>query len=46
MESLQIDIDKYEITIITDDGDYVASAVRIKKKKQTADQITIYYGEL
>ena len=46
LESLQIDIDKYEITILTDDGDYVASAVSIDFKKQTADQITIYYGEL
>ena len=46
LESLQIDIDKYEITILTNDGDYVASAVSIGFKKQTADQITIYYGEL
>ena len=46
LESLQIDIDKYEITILTNDGDYVASAVSIDFKKQTADQITIYYGEL
>ena len=46
LESLQIDIDKYGITILTDDGDYVASAVSIDFKKQTADQITIYYGEL
>ena len=46
LESLQIDIDKYGITILTDEGDYVASAVSIDFKKQTADQITIYYGEL
>ena len=46
LESLQIDIDKYEITILTNDGDYVASAVSIDFKKQTADQITIHYGEL
>ena len=46
LEYLQIDIDKYEITILTNDGDYVASAVSIDFKKQTADQITIYYGEL
>ena len=46
LESLQIDIDKYEITILTNDGDYVASAVSIDLKKQTADEITIYYGEL
>lgn len=46
LESLKIDIDKYEITILTNDGDYVASAVSIDFKKQTADQITIYYGEL
>ena len=46
LESLQIDIDKYEITILTNYGDYVASAVSIDFKKQTADQITIYYGEL
>ena len=46
LESLQIDIDKYEITILTNDGDYVASAVNINFKKQTADQITIHYGEL
>ena len=46
LEYLQIDIDKYEITILTNDGDYVASAVSINFKKQTADQITIYYGEL
>ena len=46
LESLQIDIDRYEITILTNDGDYVASAVSIDFKKQTADQITIYYGEL
>ena len=46
LESLQIDIDKYGITILTNDGDYVASAVSIDFKKQTADQITIYYGEL
>ena len=45
-ESLRIDIDDYEITILTNDGDYVASAVSIDFKKQTADQITIYYGEL
>lgn len=46
LESLQIDIDKYGITILTNDGDYVASTVSIDFKKQTADQITIYYGEL
>ena len=46
LESLQIDIDDYGITILTNDGDYVASAVSIDFKKQTADQITIYYGEL
>ena len=46
LESLQIDIDKYGITILTDDGDYIASAVSIDFKKQTPDQITIYYGEL
>ena len=46
LESLQIDIDKYGITILTNDGDYVASAVNINFKKQTADQITIHYGEL
>ena len=46
IESLQIDIDKYGITILTDDGDFVASAVNVDFKKQTADQITIYYGEL
>ena len=46
LESLQIDIDKYGITILTDDGDFVASAVNVDFKKQTADQITIYYGEL
>ena len=46
LEYLQIDIDKYEITILTNDGDYVASAVSIDFKKQTADQITIHYGEL
>ena len=46
LESLQIDIDKYEITILTNDGDYVASAVSIDFKKQTANQITIHYGEL
>ena len=46
LESLQIDIDKYGITILTDEGDYVASAVSIDFKKQTADQITIHYGEL
>ena len=46
LESLQIDIDKYGITILTNDGEYVASAVSINFKKQTADQITIYYGEL
>ena len=45
-ESLRIDIDDYGITILTNDGDYVASAVSINFKKQTADQITIYYGEL
>ena len=45
-ETLRIDIDDYEITILTNDGDYVASAVSIDFKKQTADQITIYYGEL
>ena len=46
LESLQIDIDKYGITILTDDGDFIASAVNIDFKKQTADQITVYYGEL
>ena len=46
LESLQIDIDKYGITILTDDGDFVASAVNVDFKKQTADQITIYYGRL
>ena len=46
LESLQIYIDKYEITILTNDGDYVASAVSIDFKKQTANQITIHYGEL
>ena len=46
LESLQIDIDKYGITILTDDGEYIASAVSIDFKKQTADQIRIYYGEL
>ena len=46
LESLQIDIDKYGITILTDDGDFVALAVNVDFKKQTADQITIYYGEL
>ena len=46
IESLQIDIDKYGITILTDDGDFVASAVNVDFKKQTADQITIYYGRL
>lgn len=42
----KIDIDKYGITILTDDGDFVASAVNVDLKKQTADQITIYYGRL
>lgn len=42
----KIDIDKYGITILTDDGDFVASAVNVDFKKQTADQITIYYGRL
>lgn len=46
LESLQIDIDKYGITILTDDGDFVASAVNVDFKKQTADKITIYYGRL
>ena len=46
LESLQIDIDKYGITILTDDGDFVALAVNVDFKKQTADQIPIYYGEL
>ena len=46
LESLQIDIDKYGITILTDDGDFIASAVNIDFKKQTADQITVYYGKL
>ena len=46
LESLQIDIDKYGITILTDDGDFVASAVNVDFKKQTADQITVNYGEL
>ena len=46
IESLQIDIDKYGITILTDDGDFVASAVNVDFKKQTVDQIPIYYGEL
>ena len=46
LESLQIDIDKYGITILTDDGDFVASAVNVDFKKQTADQITIYYDRL
>lgn len=46
LESLQIDIDKYGITILTDDGEYIASAVSIDFKKQTADQIRIYYDGL
>ena len=46
LESLQIDIDKYGITILTNDGEYIASAVSIDFKKKTADQITIYYGGL
>lgn len=46
LESLQIDIDKYGLTILTDDGDFVASAVNVDFKKQTADKITIYYGRL
>ena len=46
LESLQIDIDKHGITILTDDGDFVASAVNIDFKKQTANQIPIYYGGL
>ena len=46
LESLQIDIDKYGITILTDDGDFVALAVNVDFKKQTADQIPIYYGRL
>lgn len=46
LESLQIDIDEYGITILTDDGDYVATAVNVDFKKQTADQIPIYYDGL
>ena len=46
LESLQIDIDKYGITILTDDGEYIASAVNIDFKKQIADQIPIYYDGL
>lgn len=46
LKYLKIDIDKYEITVLTDDGGYIASAVNIDFKKQTANQIPIYYGEL
>ena len=46
LESLRIDIDTYGITIFTYDGEYIATAVNVDFKKQTADQITIYYDGL
>ena len=46
LESLKVDIDTYGITILTYDGEYIASAVNVDFKKQTAEQITIYYDGL
>lgn len=46
LESLKIDINTHSITVFTYDGEYIATAVNIDFKKQTAEQITIYYDGL